>query len=170
MAPIVHLVCGPVGAGKTTYSRKLASERHAVVFSIDEWMQNLFVADLSPQTEMAKIDFAWFSERVDRCETQIWSVALQLLNRGESVILDLGFLRKARRDKARIVASGQGFESELHIISAEVETRRRRVSARNLDQGRDNAFAVTPAMFDFAEKMYEAPDQEEAAKAITSHT
>jgi hypothetical protein len=43
---IVHLISGPVGAGKTSYSRKLASEHNAVVFSIDEWMQNLFGGDL----------------------------------------------------------------------------------------------------------------------------
>lgn len=88
MEPIVHLISGPVGAGKTSYSRKLASEHNAVVFSIDEWMQNLSGGDLPEQAEMAKVDFAWFSERVDRCESQVWLVAKQLLSQGQSVILD----------------------------------------------------------------------------------
>ena len=69
MKPVVHLICGPVGSGKTAYSRKLASEHNAIVFSIDEWMQNLFGGDLPEQAEMAKVDFPWFSERVDRCES-----------------------------------------------------------------------------------------------------
>jgi pantothenate kinase-related protein Tda10 len=38
----VILVCGPVGAGKTTYSMALAKEIGAIRFSIDPWMQTLF--------------------------------------------------------------------------------------------------------------------------------
>jgi predicted kinase len=166
LEPIVHLISGPVGAGKTSYSRKLASEHNAVVFSIDEWMQNLFGGDLPEQAEMAKVDFAWFSERVDRCESQVWSVAKQLLSQGQSVILDFGFIRKARRDKARGTASGFGFRTLLHVVDADLETRRTRVSLRNSSQGNTYAFAVTPAMFAFAEKMYEAPDAAESEEAI----
>src|SRR5687767_13700961 len=32
----VHLVCGPVGAGKTTFSRRLERERRALRLSVDE--------------------------------------------------------------------------------------------------------------------------------------
>jgi predicted kinase len=167
LKPIVHLICGPVGSGKTTYSRQLASEHTAIVFSIDEWMQNLFGGDLPKESEMAKVDFAWFSERVDRCEVQIWSVAEQLLNQGQNVILDLGFIRKARRDKARGTASELGFKSQLHIVDADIETRRDRVSIRNSSKAQTYAFAVTPAMFAFAEKMYEMPDEVELEHAIT---
>ena len=170
MKPVVHLICGPVGSGKTTYSRKLASEHNAIVFSMDEWMQNIFGADLPQESDMAKVDFAWFSERVDRCEVQIWTVANQLLNRGQNVILDLGFIRKARRDKARGTASGFGFQCLLHVVDADLETRRDRVSIRNSSKGQNYAFAVTPAMFVFAEKMYEAPDEVESKHAITFHS
>jgi predicted kinase len=83
-------------------------------------MQNLFGGDLPKESEMAKVDFAWFSERVDRCEVQIWSVAEQLLNQGQNVIFDLGFIRKARRDKARGTASGFGVKSQLHIVDADL--------------------------------------------------
>jgi predicted kinase len=167
LEPIVHLISGPVGSGKTSYSRKLASEHTAVVFSIDEWMQNLFGGDLPEQAEMAQVAFAWFSERVDRCESQVWSVAKQLLSQGQSVILDFGFIRKARRDKARGTASGFGFRTLLHVVDADLETRRTRVSLRNSSQGNTYAFTVTPTMFAFAEKMYEAPDEAESEGAIT---
>ncbi|MBB5060295.1 putative kinase [Granulicella aggregans] len=112
---------------------------------------------------MAKVDLAWFAERVDRCERQVWSVAEQLLTQGQSVVLNLGFIRKARRDKARAAAAAVGFETKLHVVDADLETRRTRVADRNSSQGNTYAFAVTPAMFAFAENMYEAPDISERA-------
>jgi predicted kinase len=94
-------------------------------------------------------------------------VAQQLLYQGQSVILDFGFIRKARREKARRTATGFGFQTQLHVVDADVETRRIRVTLRNSSQGNTYAFAVTPAMFAFAEKMYEAPDEAESEEAIT---
>ena len=167
---VVHLVCGPVGAGKTTYSRDLASIHTAVVFSMDEWMQNLFGGDLPKEADMAKVDFAWFAERVDRCEVEIWSIAEQLLKNGQDVVLDLGFIRKARRDKARGAASAHGFNHLLHIVDADIDTRRNRVANRNSSPGQTYSFAVTPAMFAFAEQMYAAPDEIESAHATTFHS
>jgi len=41
------LVCGPTGAGKTTYSLSLSKEIDAIRFSIDPWMQTLFSKDMS---------------------------------------------------------------------------------------------------------------------------
>ena len=43
--PLIHLICGSTGAGKTTYARELATNIGGVVFSIDEWMVTLFGED-----------------------------------------------------------------------------------------------------------------------------
>jgi predicted kinase len=40
--PTVHLLCGLPGAGRTTHARRLAAERPAVRFSLDEWMLRLY--------------------------------------------------------------------------------------------------------------------------------
>lgn len=39
--PLIHLVAGSTGAGKTTYARKLCAEIGALHFSIDQWMATL---------------------------------------------------------------------------------------------------------------------------------
>ncbi|WP_221313085.1 AAA family ATPase [Granulicella aggregans] len=44
------MICGPVGSGKTTYSKKLALEHAAVVFSMDEWMQT-FLGAIFPRRQ-----------------------------------------------------------------------------------------------------------------------
>ena len=42
----VHMVYGPQGAGKSTFSGRLTGRIGAVSFSIDDWMQALFIPDL----------------------------------------------------------------------------------------------------------------------------
>ena len=87
----VIIVCGQVGAGKTTYSLKISNEINAVKFSIDPWMQTLFSKD------MTALDFDWMMERVERCQVQIWEVAEQIIHTKGNVILDLGFTTKSQR-------------------------------------------------------------------------
>ncbi|MEM8531378.1 MAG: AAA family ATPase, partial [Chloroflexota bacterium] len=40
--PIVHLMCGLPTSGKTTFARRIATERRAIRFTLDEWMINLY--------------------------------------------------------------------------------------------------------------------------------
>ena len=90
--PLIHLVCGSTGAGKTTYTRRLAGALGGVLFSIDQWMTALFWMD-SPQP----LDPGWSIERVGRCMDQIWAVARQVAARGTPCVLDLGFTRLKER-------------------------------------------------------------------------
>ena len=39
--PIVYLICGFIGAGKTTFSKKLETETGAVRITKDEWSISL---------------------------------------------------------------------------------------------------------------------------------
>ena len=43
--PMIYLICGSTGAGKTTYAIQLTAKVGAVRFSIDEWMKALFWMD-----------------------------------------------------------------------------------------------------------------------------
>ncbi|RCU52703.1 MULTISPECIES: AAA family ATPase [Corallincola] len=150
------LVCGPTGAGKTTYSLSLANELGAVRFSIDPWMQTLYSKD------MVSLDYSWMIERVERCYAQIWEVSKQILMLEGIVILDLGFTTREQRaafaDKARAL----GIEPELHFVDAPKALRKQRVSQRNAEK--DPAvysFEVTDMMFNFMEPRFEVPDQAE---------
>ena len=159
--PTVHLVFGPQGAGKTTYSRQLANQAKGTLFSIDEWMGGLFGPDL-PQP----MSFAWIMARVQRCENRIWATALDGVKQGGTAVLDLGFMKA--RDRARFIAlaEAEGLPVQLHFVSAPHSLRRSRVMARNTSKGDTFAFEVTPAMFDFMEKQFELPTDAEHAKAI----
>lgn len=150
------LVCGPTGAGKTTYAISLCEQIGAVKFSIDPWMQNLFSKD------MVTLDFSWMMERVNRCYEQIWEVSEQILKQNGHVVLDLGFTMKAQRDIFVQKAKTLNITAEVHYLDACKKTRKRRVAKRNIEK--DPAvysFEVTDMMFDFMEPKFEVPDENE---------
>lgn len=150
------LVCGPTGAGKTTYSMDLCKEIKAVKFSIDPWMQTLFAKD------MTSLDFSWMMERVSRCHEQIWEVCEQILSLGGNVVLDLGFTSKSQRDIFVDKALDLGIKAEVHYLDVQTETRRQRVAKRNVEKDPTvYAFEVTDMMFNFMEPKFEAPDESE---------
>lgn len=158
----IHLVLGPQGVGKSTYSRQLAKQEDAVRFSIDEWMQSMFGPDLPKAMSLA-----WIIERVQRCEKQIWSVAAQISQSGGCVVLDLGFTKLESRKAFRHNAAEIGAEVQLHILDAPYAVRKERVMNRNTEKGETYSFEVTPAMFDFMEKEFQRPTEEELGIART---
>lgn len=156
----IHLVLGPQGAGKTTYSLHLAKQEGAVRFSIDEWMQSLFGPDLPKSMSLS-----WMMERVLRCEKQIWAIAAQVVQSGGCVVLDLGFTKIERRKSFRDLAADVGAEVQLHVLDAPYAARKQRVMDRNAEKGDTYSFEVTPPMFDFMEKEFQRPTQEELSVA-----
>ena len=150
------LVCGPVGAGKTTYSLSLSKDVGAVRFSIDPWMQTLFSKD------MTSLDYSWMIERVNRCYEQIWDVSEQILSLGGNVVLDLGFTTKEQRKLFSNWAKELDINSEIHYLDASKDVRKKRVNKRNSEKDSSvYSFEVTDMMFNFMEPRFEVPDQEE---------
>jgi predicted kinase len=156
----IHLVFGLQGAGKSTYSRQLAGSISATIFSIDDWMQELYSPDM-PQP----LNFAWIMERVKRCESRIWQTAKDVAKNGNHVVLDLGFMKVKNRLEFSDLAKAANLQSQLHYVTAPLELRRARVLARNASKGETFSFEVTPQMFDFMEGQFEPPTAAELAVA-----
>lgn len=157
-ATTVHFICGPVGAGKTTYALKLCEAHGAVHFSIDEWMVTLFSADTPPMP-----DWNWVVERVGRSEAQIVAMAIRLGRLNVPSVLDLGFLGRDQRDRVARVVTGAGLVPRLHVLDIDPGERWRRVEARNAQRGETYRLAVTRPMFDFIEQLWQRPSPEEMA-------
>lgn len=157
---MIHLICGSTGAGKTTYAQALANEVDGFVFSIDKWMITLF-GDDTPE----ELTPAWFMPRVARCEEHIRSQVIRLADLNVPSILDLGFQRKDHRNSYYTFAGEHSLAVKLHVLDFPVAVRWGRVERRNASPDRDGSLKVSRPMFDYIETIWEAPDQNELARA-----
>lgn len=159
--PLVILVTGGTGAGKTTYARTLAENIGGVRFSIDDWTTELFWMDApSPP------DFNWIMARIARCETRIRSMASEVLSRGLPVVLDLGFTKSEHRRSFIDWADAQGYPARIDHVQLPAQTRWVRVQGRNTERGNTFAMEVTREMFDFMESEWEPVTEDESKIVI----
>ena len=164
-APRIHLVFGPVGAGKSTHARALAERASAVRFALDDWMHELFAPDIVDLR-----DFGWIMARVKRCEQRIRAMALDVLRTGTPVVLDLGLMKAASRTASRAWAAEHGYALADHFVHAPAAVRAQRVRTRNEARGATFSFEVTPMMFEFMEGLFEPPVGIELAAATVIDT
>jgi predicted kinase len=150
-APRVHLVLGPVGAGKSTYALTISGKTGAIRLTLDEWMTRLFSPD-RPREDVVP----WYAERAARCVDQIWSVATAVVDSGASVVLELGLLSRAER--RAFYARADGYPLTVHVLDAPREVRRRRVEERNRSRGATFSMVVPSVVFELASDLWEPPD------------
>jgi predicted kinase len=155
----LHMICGPVGSGKTTYGRAFAADHRVAFFCLDEWMATLFMMDAP-----TPLTLDWALPRTVRCEQQIWTVARQLLGLGVDVVLELGFFTREQRRRVRDLATDAKVDVVVHFLDVPRDVRRERVRARNRGSA-TYTVQVDDATFDWAEAYFEPLDAGELRHA-----
>ncbi len=152
----MHLIIGPVGAGKSTFARRLSEEHSAVNINLDEWMARLFRPDRPDEGVMG-----WYVERVERCIDQIWALTKSCLAAEANVVLELGLIRRA--DRLRFFQRVREVDAPLtiHVVEADRDVRRERVERRNRERGDTFAMEVLPEVFELASDLWEPLDEAE---------
>ena len=158
---MIHLIVGNTGAGKTSYANNLKLETMGIVFSIDTWNKKLFFPDMRDEDGLD-----WMLERIDRVEDVILEYILQLDIIGTDSILDLGLSKFKHREKFRDFAHKYQIPIKTHFLDVSKETRKQRVFKRNTSKGETFEFEVTNENFEFMEKWFEAPTEEEMFDGI----
>ena len=149
--PIVYLICGFIGAGKTTFAKKLEEKTGAVRITKDEWLIRFIGNDPT-------IDgFAQYDEKI--CELSR-DVAFQLVEKGIDVIIDEGFWAREQRVELRRRIAAIGAKAVLYYVETPIETMRDRVVGRNntLTKG---SFTISREMFDNYLKYWQPPSKDE---------
>ncbi len=158
---MIHLLVGNTGSGKTTYAKALQKKTKGILFSIDTWNKTLYLQDKKPTDGLE-----WFLERIERAETMIQNLVLQLHEAQVDAILDLGLSKKSHRDKFRAFAQNHAIDVTLHYLDIPKEIRYQRVMNRNHEKGETFEFEVSKENFDFMEAWFEAPSKDELEKSI----
>ena len=153
-----HIVFGPIGAGKTTFSLDLARKHKAIKFSTDEWFKALFFDDMEG---MPAIE--WTFERISRCKAQIWNIAQQSLNAGNDVIFDLGLQKVHDRARIKQQCESLNIMFTFYCLSADKTVRQQRVVERNQGTGETFSFPVSTEMFAITDAMFEPATEAELA-------
>lgn len=117
----LHLICGFLGAGKTTYAKRLAKEINGVVLNADEECMKLF-----SKKEYEENWEECFSKTIDI----LWQRINVLSELNQDIIFDLGFWSKTSRTDAKEKAMLMGIPSILHYVYAPDDILKKRLSLR----------------------------------------
>ena len=157
----IHLIVGNTGAGKSTYSARLAASERGHVIAVDEWMRVLFHADMPDPPS-----YDWALERTRRIDRQAVTEATRLAALGVPVILDLGFFAREHRDRVRAAIAAAGQRAVTHVLDVPMEERWARVERRNRERPAGWEFDVDRATFELCETLYEPPGADELAGLV----
>jgi predicted kinase len=143
----IHLLLGPVGAGKSTFAATLCETDGAVHLDVDQWMAVLFRPDRPDRPDAV---LPWYRERVERCIDQIWRVAQRVLAAGTDVVLELGLVQRVQRADFWWRVDSASVPLTIHVLDAPREVRRARVQARNAARGPTFQMEVPDRIFELA--------------------
>lgn len=147
----IYLICGFIGAGKTTFSKKLEEKNGAVRVTKDEWSIRLIGND--PTIE----GYAQWDKKIIGLSRDF---AFYLAEKGIDIILDEGFWERETRDEMRKRADAIGATLVMYYLDTPIETIRKRVLGRNSNLTKDS-FEISSEMLDGYLKYWEPPSEDE---------
>src|SRR5579872_6946959 len=114
--PTIYLICGFIGAGKTTFAKKLEEKTGAVRITKDEWSIRLIGNDPT-------IDgYAQWDQKIIRLSRDF---AFYLAEKGIDVIMDEGFWAKEERDELKRKIDSIGAKAVMYYVDTPIETDRK---------------------------------------------
>ncbi len=152
----IHLVVGPVGAGKSTFAARLGAEHRAVRYTLDEWMADLFRPD-RPDTGVME----WYVARTTRCIDLIWKQTERTLAAGTDVVLEIGLIQRADRERLYERVDLGRHDLAIYVLDAPRDVRWARVEARNREQGATFSMVVPQPVFELASDLWEPLEDDE---------
>ena len=141
-----------MGAGKTTWSTKLAEEKNAVLISEDEWLATLF-----PDQIHSFDDYKRFAAQL---RPLIQTHVMNLLATGADVVLDFPANTVKQRRWFGEVSAAAGADCNLVYLQASNETCLRQLGIRRQEQPHRAGFD-NEAVFNEVTAYFQEPDVDE---------
>lgn len=149
--PVVYVLCGFIGSGKTTFAKILEQQTGAVRITKDEWLIRLFGND--PTIE----GYAAYDDKICGLSRDL---AFDLATKGIDVIIDEGFWERAQRDIIRQRIAASGAKGVMYFLDTPLATIRERVAERNARPS-DSSFVISGDMLDDYLDSWQPPGEDE---------
>lgn len=150
MPATLHLLCGKIGAGKSTLSKALAAQPTTIVVSEDDWMPRLY-----PENRTVE-DYIRTSARL---RAAIGPHIVELLRMGLSVALDFPANTRPNRAWMRGLFEEAGVAHRLHYLDVPDAVCLARMRARNAIG--DHPYTVTDEQFAAITGYFQPPSVDE---------
>jgi predicted kinase len=148
---IVYLICGFIGAGKTTFAKKLEERTGAVRITKDEWSIHLIGNDPA---------FDGYAEWDAKIIELSRDFAFYLAGKGIDVIMDEGFWGKGERENLRRQISAIDADAVVYYVDTPIEKIRERVTERNSNLTKES-FEISPEMLEGYLVNWQPPGEDE---------
>lgn len=113
----IHLVSGPIGAGKTTKALEIVNDTKAVLMSPDRWIID------------AGISLRYSDVRAVIEEAQ-WNISVLLLGKGHDVVIEWGTWSRLERIEILTKAKALGHDVAGYFLIPDLNTLVQRVKTR----------------------------------------
>ncbi|USY56991.1 ATP-binding protein [Bacillus sp. 1780r2a1] len=148
----LYFFCGKMGAGKSTKSKQLAAEKHAVLLSEDEWLSVLY-----PNEIASFDDYLKFSAQL---KPLVKKHVQNILRVGTDVVLDFPGNTQKQRKWLLSIASEVNANHQLIFLNLNNEQCLRQIAQRRNEQP-ERATFDTIETFIHVTKFFEAPNVSE---------
>ena len=129
--PTLHFFCGKAGAGKTAVASHIAQDQNAILISEDIWLLRLFGDEMKTFEDYIRVS--------QKLKAVVGPLTVDLLNAGQSVVLDFQANTKTARGWFRSVFEQAGSAHVLHFLNTSDETCLERLARRNIQRPCDRA-------------------------------
>ncbi|MCV0427525.1 MAG: ATP-binding protein [Roseibium sp.] len=150
----LHLVCGKVASGKSTFARSLAVKLGTVLVQEDVWLSGLYADELSTLR-----DYVRCSERLRQT---MKPHIVELLQNGLNVVLDFPANTLEIRHWMKTLIETAECDHQLHVFDVSDDVCKTRLRSRN--KSGDHQFSVSEAEFDRISSHFQPPSEEEGFK------
>ncbi|MFJ7183874.1 AAA family ATPase [Lysinibacillus xylanilyticus] len=153
----LYFFCGKMGAGKSTKSKQLAIEKHAVLLSEDEWLSSLYPNQITSFEDYLKLS-AQLKPMVKKLVQNILSV-------GTDVVMDFPGNTQKQRKWFLDIATEVNANHQLIFLNLNNEQCLSQIAQRRNEQPERAAFD-TEETFIHVTKFFEAPEVSEGLNIL----
>ena len=153
----IHIFCGKMASGKSTLARELAQKHNAILLVEDDWMSQLYPAEIS--------DIQSYIKYSERLKGPVSGHVLDLLAHGMSVVMDFPANTINQRRWFRELFEKANVRHALHYLDVSDAICKQQLRQRSAGRSEGSAF-TTAAEFDAITKYFQPPDTDEGFNVI----